>query len=79
MHCIVLHHMLHSTKSGKPHSGANERLMGGANETSLQSFRSPTSQSPVKVYAVEQVQLALRQHLAPIGMTCDSSRQSSNA
>jgi hypothetical protein len=28
-HYITLHYMLHSTRSGKPHSGANERLIGG--------------------------------------------------
>jgi hypothetical protein len=29
MHYNTLHYMLHSTRSGKPHSGANERLIGG--------------------------------------------------
>jgi hypothetical protein len=30
-HYITLHYMLHSTRSGKTHSGANERLVGGRN------------------------------------------------
>jgi hypothetical protein len=26
---VALHYMLHSTRSGNPHSGTNERLIGG--------------------------------------------------